>query len=194
MATITDTNESRGNLCTQFLEILTRNGGTWEAERSTGNLMPFNGKPKFQYGVQMRFWRRPEKTPSNFVLTSTRSWPAGVDRDEKGMHYDMGFMRCNHKAELEWNIASNNGAVEVVKGKVVLTNMNSARAVLLPAGVLNLGDRTATKRVLEMPVVDTGKPRQFLLHEFYMPKTEGDKPLVEHLRDQMMPVPPAPPL
>ena len=75
MTTISDTNESSGNLCTQFLDILTKEGGTWESHRNTGNLKPFNDKPRFLYGVQMRFWRRHEKTPSNFVLTSTRSWP-----------------------------------------------------------------------------------------------------------------------
>ena len=193
MSTISSSTGASGNLCTQFLDLLCKDGGTWQAEPALGNLVPFNGKPKFAYGVQMRFWRRPEKTPSNFVLTSGRSWPAGADKDEKGMHYETGFMRCNAKAELEWNIASNNGAVEVVRGKVVLTRMASARAIMMPQGVLNLGDRTATKRILEMPVVDGVTPRQGLLHEFYMPSKEGDGPLIEHLRDQMLPVPPGMP-
>jgi hypothetical protein len=183
-----------GNLCTQFLDMLVKDGGTWHMEPALGTLMPFNGKPKFAYGVQMRFWRRPEATKSDFVLTSTRSWPAGADMNEKGMHYEMGFMRCNSKAELEWNIASNNGAVEVVRGKVIQSRMDSARAVMMPVGVVNLGERTATKRTLEMPVVEPGTPRQGLLHAFYMPKTSGDGPMIEHLRDQMLPVPPGYPI
>jgi len=183
-------------LCEQFLEHLRREGGVWECDKGHGALQPFNGKPDFTYGAQMRFWTPPQDTKNPVVMTATRSWPMGK-KNERGMHYDQGFMKCvPGDNTLEWTIVSNNGAAEYLRGDVSKNDDQKVKtftALLEPEGTLNLGGAN-TLRQLEIlePTAAQKERRVSLRHTMHMSVIGGNPDeLWEHLTEIYRPVPEA---
>ena len=173
---------SNPSACERFLNALiggTNDAAAWATDRSHGVLQ---GRDGFTYGVMMRFSKRPEKTKTNFIASATYSWPEGK-RGQMGMHFDAGFLRCVDDKTLEWNIANNNGANELLRGPVTETMQGGARARLDAVGdTSTVMPGRVTRRELEL------KPagQEGLIHTFYM--TGNDGKLFEHLREQMAPV------
>jgi hypothetical protein len=170
--------------CQQLLQELTSTW-RWEAPNAHGILKPFNGKPDFKYGAEMHFTQPAEKTKKAFVVSSVSSWPEG-GRGERGMHYDVGFLRCVAPDRLEWNIASNAGATEVLSGPVTEQKDGKHQVFVAQLDSTSIGglDKKATARRLTL---SNSGPLRTLQHHFYMTGADGVQ-LHEHLAENYEPM------
>ena len=165
--------------CQRFVKDLL---GCWDTEAGKGK---FPTMLPFTYGAEFKAEKVPVKTKAPFVHTSLRSWPSNK-KNEIGMHYENGFLRCVGPDDLEWNIAHNFGVTEVAKGKIKETvssgglfGSDTVRAAVLEStSVGNAGVVTGTKRVMEVNAA-----RGTLLDVFYMSTTDVPN-ITEHLRTE----------
>ena len=112
--------------CNAFLTAII---GSWKADNPSSRCkLEIAGQEPVivNYGARIVFNQPAVKTKARFLLTETSSWPEGFE-GQRGMHYDVGVMKCVDDSTLQWSMAHNFGGTEIVRGKVT-ENSTSSKA------------------------------------------------------------------
>jgi hypothetical protein len=146
-------------MCDALLTALT---GTWKSP--TPNRASIGGRD-ITYGASLSFIQPPVVTKSRFLLSEMSSWPAGQE-GKKGMHYDVGVVKCLDEETVQWSMAHNFGGTEIASGRVAVDAAGHISVRLKSTSIGGASSFSKTQRSIFVSNPDKGKGRSILSQVF----------------------------